>query len=120
MASEFHKSASKNGVSITAYRGDGSALLAFDLDPQLATELFAGFAIEATAPDGTKEWLMNRLNFDIGLHSASTPEERQKNWTPSNAAPQASAMPDRKICRMGWLMGLEPTTTGITIRDSTS
>ena len=52
MASEFHKSASKNGVSITAYRGDGSALLAFDLDPQLATELFAGFAIEATAPDG--------------------------------------------------------------------
>jgi PLD-like domain len=87
MASEFHKSASKNGVSITAYRGDGSALLAFDLDPQLATELFAGFAIEATAPDGTKEWLMNRLNFDTGLHSASTPEERQKNWTPSNTAP---------------------------------
>ena len=39
-------------MSITAYRGDGSALLAFDLDPQLATDLFAGFAIEATAPDG--------------------------------------------------------------------
>jgi hypothetical protein len=30
---------------------------------------------------------MNRLNFDIGLHSESTPEDRQKNWTASNAAP---------------------------------
>jgi hypothetical protein len=87
MASEFHKSASKNGVSITAYRGDGSALLAFDLDQHLVNDLFAGFAVEATAPDGAKEWLMNRLNFDTGLHSGSTPEERQKNWTASNAAP---------------------------------
>ena len=87
MASEFHKSASKNGVSITAYRGDGSALLAFDLDQHLVTDLFAGFAVQATAPDGTKEWLMNRLNFDTGLNSGSTPEERQKNWTNSNAAP---------------------------------
>jgi hypothetical protein len=87
MASEFHKSASKNGVSITAYRGDGSALLAFDLDLHLVTDLFAGFAVKATAPDGAKEWLMNRLNFDTGLHSASTPEERQKNWTSSNVAP---------------------------------
>jgi phosphatidylserine/phosphatidylglycerophosphate/cardiolipin synthase-like enzyme len=87
MASEFHKSASKNGVSITAYRGDGSALLAFDLDQHLVTDLFAGFAVQATAPDGTKEWLMNRLNFDTGLDSGSTPEQRQKNWTDSNAAP---------------------------------
>jgi phosphatidylserine/phosphatidylglycerophosphate/cardiolipin synthase-like enzyme len=87
MATEFHQSASKNGVSITAYRGDGSALLAFDLDQQLATDLFAGFAVQATAPDGTKEWLMNRLNFTIGLHSGSTTEERQRNWTDSNVAP---------------------------------
>ena len=87
MASEFHKSASKNGVSVTAYRGDGSTLLAFDLDPHLVTDLFAGFAVQATAPDGTKEWLMNRLNFDTGLNSGSTPGERQKNWTNSDAAP---------------------------------
>ncbi len=87
MASEFHQSASQNGVSITAYRGDGSALLAFDLDQYLVTDLFAGFAVQATAPDGAKEWLMNRLNFDTGLHSGSTAEERQKNWTYSNTAP---------------------------------
>ena len=87
MAGEFHKSASKNGVSVTACRGDGSVLLAFDLDRQLVTNLFAGFAVQATAPDGSQEWLMNRLNLDVGLHSGSTPAERQKNWTDSNAAP---------------------------------
>ncbi|HEY2289422.1 MAG TPA: hypothetical protein VGM86_01855, partial [Thermoanaerobaculia bacterium] len=79
MTSEFHKSASKNGVSITAYRGDGSALLAFDIDQHLVTPLFAGFAVQAKAPDGTTEWLKNRLNLKTGLHSESTPADRQKN-----------------------------------------
>lgn len=87
MTSEFHKSSSKNGVSITAYRGDGSALLAFDIDQHLVTPLFAGFAVQAKAPDGTTEWLKNRLNFKTGLHSESTPEDRQKSWTDSNQAP---------------------------------
>lgn len=87
MTIEFHKSAARSGVSVTAYRGDGSALLAFDLDQHLVTPLFAGFAVEATAPDGTKEWLMNRLNFSTGLDSTSTPADRQKNWTDSNQAP---------------------------------
>ncbi len=87
MTSEFHKSSSKNGVSITAYRGDGSALLAFDIDQHLVTPLFAGFAVQAKAPDGTTEWLKNRLNLKTGLHSDSTPEQRQQNWTDSNQAP---------------------------------
>ena len=87
MTSEFHKSASKNGVSITAYRGDGSALLAFDIDQHLVTPLFAGFAVQAKAPDGTTEWLKNRLNLKTGLHSESTPADRQKNWTDSDQAP---------------------------------
>lgn len=87
MTSEFHKSASKNGVSITAYRGDGSALLAFDIDQHLVTPLFAGFAVQAKAPDGTTEWLKNRLNFKTGLNAESTPAQRQKNWTDSNQAP---------------------------------
>lgn len=87
MTSEFHKSSSKNGVSITAYRGDGSALLAFDIDQHLVTPLFAGFAVQAKAPDGTKEWLKNRLNFKTGLNAESTPAQRQKNWTDSNQAP---------------------------------
>jgi hypothetical protein len=87
MTSEFHKSSSKNGVSITAYRGDGSALLAFDIDQHLVTPLFAGFAVQAKAPDGTTEWLKNRLNFKTGLDAGSTPAQRQKNWTDSNQAP---------------------------------
>ncbi len=87
MTTSFHNTASKGGVSLTVYRGDGSALLAFDLDQHLATPLFAGFAVEAAGPDGTREWLMNRLNFATGLDSTSTPEQRQKNWTTSNLAP---------------------------------
>jgi phosphatidylserine/phosphatidylglycerophosphate/cardiolipin synthase-like enzyme len=74
-------------VSLTVYRGDGSALLAFDIDQHLVTPLFAGFAVQATAPDGTREWLMNRLNFATGLDSTSTPAQRQAAWTDSNLAP---------------------------------
>ena len=36
MSNTHHVSASKGGVTITAYRGDGSVLLGFDLDKHLA------------------------------------------------------------------------------------
>lgn len=81
-----HVSASKSGLTVTAYRGDGSVLLGFDLDEHL-TDNFAGFAVKVTPPDGPASYLLNRLNFDDGLGSGSTPAQRQKNWTPSNEAP---------------------------------
>ena len=54
-------------------------------------------------------------------------EERDSNpHTRGALTPEASASTNSATfayltsCKMGWLMGLEPTTTGITIRDSTN
>jgi len=62
-----------NGLSFTAYVGDSSVLLAFDLDDD-KTHNLAGFAIKAKTPDKgpypTNEyWLKNMLNFKEGLTS---------------------------------------------------
>ena len=54
---------SHDGLSVSAYRGDGAALLAFDLD-QAQTKDFAGFAIFCAPPTGHGAYLPNRLNFD--------------------------------------------------------
>jgi hypothetical protein len=50
------------GMTVKAYRGDGSALLAFDLDEKLCQNL-AGFAIKRTAPDKESSYLSNFLSF---------------------------------------------------------
>lgn len=71
-----------DGLSLTAYAGDGSALLAFDLNEEKTHEL-AGFAIKAKTPDKgpypTNEyWLKNRLNFEEGITNLVklTPDKR--------------------------------------------
>jgi hypothetical protein len=76
--------ASTDGLTFTAYRGDGCALLAFDLDQSLRRDL-AGFAVQYTAPGGEPEWLLNRLSFTRGITSGTTPSQRR--WTPTNVAP---------------------------------
>jgi phosphatidylserine/phosphatidylglycerophosphate/cardiolipin synthase-like enzyme len=81
-----HISASKDGLTVTAYRGDSSVLLGFDINEHQTDDL-AGFAVKLTPPSGKPSWLLNRLSFNTPLGRASTPEERQKAWTPSNEAP---------------------------------
>ena len=40
-----------DGLTLKAYRGDGCALLAFDIDPRFVDDL-AGFAVEYDTPGG--------------------------------------------------------------------
>jgi hypothetical protein len=44
---EFNKN---DGLKVAAYAGDGSVLLAFDIDED-KTKNLAGFAVEAVTPD---------------------------------------------------------------------
>src|SRR5690348_5562753 len=76
--------ASGQGISITAHRGDGMVLLAFDLDPKLTANL-AGFAVRRVPPSGPAEYLVNRLSFTTKVTAATTPAQRK--WTPSDQAP---------------------------------
>ena len=41
---------SNEGVTLKVYRGEGSALLTFDVDPKLADDL-AGFAVHYATPE---------------------------------------------------------------------
>ncbi len=93
MAKSKHRSVSRRsargaslrgGLVAKAYPGDGSVLLAFDLDKTLTTNL-AGFAIKRTSPDGASSYLLNRLNFASKVTSTTSPDARV--WTPSNEAP---------------------------------
>ena len=56
-----------NGLYVTAYRGEGSCLLAMDLDESLRTRDFVGFSIEVRYP-GSQQFgfLKNLLNFEYG------------------------------------------------------
>ena len=65
MATEFEHKESAGGLTFKVYRGEGVALLAFDLDPAQATDDFVGFSVEVQYPDST-HWgaLRNRLHFD--------------------------------------------------------
>jgi len=56
-----------NGLTVTAYRGEGSCLLAMDLDESLRTTDFVGFSIEVRYP-GSQQFgfLKNLLNFEYG------------------------------------------------------
>lgn len=65
MTSDFERKASADGLTFKLYRGEGVALLAFDLDEDKATDDFVGFTVEVKYP-GANHWgaLHNRLHFD--------------------------------------------------------
>ena len=65
MANEFERKESSGGLTFKIYRGEGLALLAFDLDEAQATDDFVGFSIEVKYP-GSNHWgaLKNRLHFE--------------------------------------------------------
>jgi phosphatidylserine/phosphatidylglycerophosphate/cardiolipin synthase-like enzyme len=73
-----------DGLSSTAYRGDGAVLLAFDLDESLTSGL-AGFAIQYTSPTGQSFYVPNRLSLGTAVTAATAPHKL--TWTPSNRAP---------------------------------
>jgi hypothetical protein len=65
MATDFERKESAGGLTFKLYRGEGAALLAFDLDPAQATNDFVGFSVEVQYPGSTR-WgaLKNRLHFE--------------------------------------------------------
>lgn len=65
MSDEFVRTSTSGSVRFTVYRGEGAALLAFDLHEADATRDFVGFTVEVKYPDAL-EWgaLRNRLSFD--------------------------------------------------------
>jgi phosphatidylserine/phosphatidylglycerophosphate/cardiolipin synthase-like enzyme len=83
-AGVIHNSATKGGLTVKVYRGDGSAMLAFNLDEKLTKNL-AGFAIKRTAPGGKATYLPNRLNFASCVTADTKAEEIGGH--PSNEAP---------------------------------
>lgn len=82
MSADFESKTTFQGLTFKVYRGEGAALLAFDLAPDLATPDFVGFSIEVRYP-GADHWgvLHNRLHFDY----PPTPE--QPRSFPSTEAP---------------------------------
>ncbi len=65
MPSAYERKKSSGGLTFKLYRGEGAALLAFDLSPARATEDFVGFTIEVRYPDAQRfSPLRNRLSFD--------------------------------------------------------
>ena len=73
-----------DGLTLKAYRGDGAALLAFDVDEHLKDDL-AGFAVECDPPGGGSYMLKNRLNFTQRVTTGTTPGQRR--WTDTDKAP---------------------------------
>jgi len=82
LSADFESKTTFQGLTFKLYRGEGAALLAFDLAPDLATPDFVGFSIEVRYP-GADRWgvLHNRLHFDY----PPTPE--QPRSFPSTEAP---------------------------------
>ncbi len=77
---------SSNGLTFTAYPGDGDVLLAFSLDEKLLQQNdLAGFAIQWTPPGGQPQYIPNRLSFSQAMTSSTTPQQR--TWTSSQEAP---------------------------------
>jgi phosphatidylserine/phosphatidylglycerophosphate/cardiolipin synthase-like enzyme len=84
MPDTLHTTGAHDGLSVKVYRGDGCAMLAFNLEDHL-TDHLAGFAVRRTTPRGHPAWLLNRLNFDSHYTAATTVANRK--WFPSNKAP---------------------------------
>lgn len=80
----LHSSATKKGLTVKVYRGDGAAMLAFNVDKG-QTKNLAGFAVKRTAPDGKSVYLPNRLGFASCVTSETKTEEMEGH--PSNEAP---------------------------------
>jgi phosphatidylserine/phosphatidylglycerophosphate/cardiolipin synthase-like enzyme len=77
---------SNNGLTVTAYPGDGDVLLAYSLDPALLKQNdLAGFAIQYTPPGGQAQFVSNRLNFTQPVTSGTQPQSHP--WTSSQDAP---------------------------------
>ncbi len=81
---KIHNSATKDGLTVKVYRGDGAAMLAFNLDEKLTKDL-AGFAVKRTAPDGKSAYLNNRLHFTSSVTSDTKMEDIGGH--PTNEAP---------------------------------
>src|SRR5262245_34032608 len=66
MPTDFERTESSGGLTFKLYRGEGVALLAFDLAEEQATDDFVGFSVEVKYPD-SDHWgaLKNRLSFDL-------------------------------------------------------
>jgi phosphatidylserine/phosphatidylglycerophosphate/cardiolipin synthase-like enzyme len=71
-------------LTVKAYPGDGSVLLAFDVSEDVRDDL-AGFAVECVPPKGPSYPLLNRLSFETAITAETTPQERE--WTPTVEAP---------------------------------
>jgi hypothetical protein len=71
-------------LGFAVYRGDGIALLAFDVDKKLVPDL-AGFAVECVPPKGDPYPLLNRLGFARKVTAETTPSRRR--WTSTFKAP---------------------------------
>lgn len=77
---------SKDGITLTAYPGDGDILLGYSLDPNVfQNKVLAGFSIQCIPPAGQPYYLPNRLNFSQAVTSNTTPDKRV--WTTSDKAP---------------------------------
>lgn len=82
MSADFESKTTFQGLTFKLYRGEGAALLAFDLAPDPATPDFVGFSIEVRYP-GADHWgvLHNRLHFDY------PPTPQRPRTFPSTEAP---------------------------------
>ncbi len=80
MATDYDRKDSVGGTTLKVYRGEGAALLAFDLEQANATDDFVGFTIDVKYP-GAQHWgaLHNRLHF------AYPPEPRPKTFSSREA-----------------------------------
>jgi len=66
MATDFERTVTSDGLTLKLYRGEGAALLAFDLSADKATDDFVGFTVEVRYPGAPSFGaLRNRLHFDL-------------------------------------------------------
>jgi phosphatidylserine/phosphatidylglycerophosphate/cardiolipin synthase-like enzyme len=79
-------SSSNDGLTLTAHRGEGAALLAFDVEESLHEDL-AGFALRYRSPEGEERPIYNRLTFVEPVTAETTPTERRAISSPSDEAP---------------------------------
>jgi hypothetical protein len=82
--SQAQSLSSREGLTVAAYRGDGTVMLTFSLDERLTNNL-AGFAIQCSPPQGKPSYLSGLLNFDEGIDTTTVPAELRR--TPSDQAP---------------------------------
>ena len=88
MASTGKISKDQGDLRLTAYPGDNMVLLAMSLADSGVNDTdknLAGFAVWRTIQGQAEQPLLNRINFDDGVHKGTQPEDRK--WTPSPDAP---------------------------------